>query len=298
MDVLCVGHASYDLIMLVDHHPGEDEKCLAAGMWACGGGPAANAAVTVARLGGSGALAAYLGADAYGCLHFSELEAEGVLTDFIVRGVHPTPLSVILVKPDGTRTVVNHRAATPSLSAFTLDLSLCRPGVILFDGHEPIISSSLARSARAAGIPTVLDAGSLHDGTRELAPLVDYLVATEKFARRFTARDEPRLALDVLGRLAPCAVITLGGNGLVWKKGEASGALPAFSVPVRDTTGAGDVFHGTFALGIAQSLEFPALLRYASAAAALACGKVGARTGIPRRGEVRDFLSSAGHVSE
>jgi sulfofructose kinase len=298
MDVLCVGHASYDLTLLVDHHPGRDEKCFATDMSVCGGGPAANAAVTVARLGGVSALAGYLGEDLYGCRHLDELKAEGVHTEFIARGGHPTPLSVILVKPDGARTVVNHKASTPFLESVTLDLSVCRPRVMLLDGHEPKISPALAQAARSAGIPTVLDAGSVHEGTLELAPLVDYLVASEKFARRFTSREEPRQALAALAELAPCAVITLGEKGLIWRKGDASGEVPAFSVPALDTTGAGDVFHGALALGIARSMQFQALLRYASAAAALACMKVGARTGIPRGDELDDFLSAAGYCPE
>lgn len=294
MDVLCVGHASYDLTLLVDHHPGRDEKCFATGMSACGGGPAANAAVTVARLGGSSGLVAYLGEDFHGCRHMEELEAEGVHTGFIVRGSHPTPLSVILVKPDGARTVVNHKASTPFLESFALDLSICGPRVMLFDGHEPRISRTLAQSARSAGIPTVLDAGSVHEGTVELAPVVDYLVASERFARLFTSREEPRRAIEALGEIAPCAVITLGERGLVWSKGDAFGEVPAFSVSAIDSTGAGDVFHGALALGIARSMQLPAILRYASATAALACMKIGARTGIPRGDEVEDFLSTAG----
>ena len=129
-------------------------------------------------------------------------------------------------------------------------------------------------------------------------PLVDYLVASELFGRRFTSRDEPRRAIEALGKLAPCAVITLGENGLIWRKGDASGEVPAFSVPALDTTGAGDVFHGALALGIARSMQFQALLRDASAAAALACMKVGARTGIPRGDELDDFLSAAGYYPE
>ena len=66
IDVLCVGHASYDLIFSVAHHPDEDEKISAQGFVSCGGGPAANAAVTIAKLGFKalicGTLASYMGA--------------------------------------------------------------------------------------------------------------------------------------------------------------------------------------------------------------------------------------------
>ncbi len=59
IDVLCVGHASYDLVFSVDHHPTKNEKTVADSFIACGGGPAVNAAVMVAKLGLSAAFAGY-----------------------------------------------------------------------------------------------------------------------------------------------------------------------------------------------------------------------------------------------
>lgn len=291
IDVLCVGHAAYDLTFLVDHHPGADEKCFASGFSSCGGGPAANAAVTVARLGGSSAFAGYLGNDFQGCRHLAELNSEGVNTELVVRGSHPTPLSVILVKPDGSRTVVNHKAETPFIEHGLIDFSRFRPKAILFDGHEPLISPALAEHARTRDIPVILDAGSVHRGTRDLAPVVGYLVASAKFARDFTGATDMRQSLNLLSGLSSCVVITLGEDGLVWKKGGRSGNLGAFPLEARDTTGAGDVFHGTFALGVARSMEFTSLLEYASAAAAVSCTRIGARKGIPSAEDVRRFLN-------
>jgi sulfofructose kinase len=290
VDVLCVGLAVYDLVLPVDHHPGEDEKCFASGFVGAGGGPAANAAVTVARLGGTAAFAGYLGRDPFGDLHFEELRSEGVLTDLIVRGPLPSPFSAILVKPDGKRTVISHRAATPVLEEAQVDFSGIRPRVVLFDGHEPLISPSLARSARTDGAAIVLDAGSVHVGTLQLAPLCDYLIASEKFGRDFCREDDPLEAIGKLARVAPAAVITLGTGGLVWCAGGACGEIPAFTVAAVDTTGAGDIFHGAFALRTALGDGFAAALRYAGAAAALGCTKMGARPGIPKDNEVKEFL--------
>ncbi len=292
VDVLCVGHAAYDLTFMVDHHPGADEKCFASGFSSGGGGPASNAAVTVARLGGSSAFAGYLGNDLEGCRHLDELKSEGVYTGLVVRGPHPTPLSVILVKDDGTRTVINYKGHTPFLEPDQVDFSPCRPKAVLFDGHEPLLSSGLAREAHSRRIPTVLDAGSVHRGTKELAPMIDYLVASARFARDFAGTADMQRALAILSETAPCVVITLGENGLLWKRKEQSGKLPAFPVEARDTTGAGDVFHGAFALGVARSMEFTSLLRYASAAAAVSCTRIGARKGIPTTEDVRRLLAS------
>lgn len=290
-DVLCVGHASYDLIFTVPHHPGPDEKIQAAEFQACGGGPAANAAVMAARLGFRAAFAGYLGEDAYGETHMRELIREGVDVSLAARGANPTPLSAVLVKPDGARALVNYKGATAPLAADAIDFSSARPKVVLFDGHEPAVSLPLAERARHEGRPTVLDAGSLHAGTQALAGRVDHLAASEKFAAQWLGRRDEWEALARLAEMAPTVVITLGERGLIWRKGNESGALRAFPARTVDATGAGDAFHGAYAAGLAANLPWPDLLRYASAAGALCCQTLGARPGLPTDGEVRGLLA-------
>src|SRR5208337_278756 len=219
IDVLCVGLASYDLLYLVEHHPEADEKCFATGLLMGGGGPAANAAVSVARLGGIAAFAGYLGRDIFGSTHFEELLCEGVITSLMVRGGHPTPLSTIIVKPDGKRSIITHKGSTPVLEPDQVDFTAVRPRAILFDGHQPAISVPLAKKAREQNIPTILDAGSVHQGTLELAPLCGYLATSEKFARDLSGEKDPARALGFLAQMAPVAIITLGGAGLVWAAG-------------------------------------------------------------------------------
>lgn len=290
VDVLCVGHASYDLVFAVPHHPVADEKIFADQLVACGGGPAANAAVTVARLGGHAAFGGFLGSDLYGDAHFKELTEAGVDTRHVVRGPFPTPLSAVLVKPDGSRSLVNHKGATPPLSAGQLSLAPETAKVLLLDGHEPLVSVALAEAARRFGVPVVLDAGSVHPGTSALHDKVDCLACSEKFARQFLGGKDEQRALQVLGELAPAVVITLGEHGLVWRRGTESGKLPAFAVSAVDTTGAGDAFHGALALALARDLPWDETLRFASAAGALCCTRMGARTGIPLAIDVERLL--------
>jgi len=292
IDVLCVGHACYDLTFAVPHHPAADEKAVAQALVGSGGGPAANAAVTVARLGLRAAFAGNLGNDPWGERHFQELCNEGVSTGLVVRGSAPTPLSAILVKPDGKRTVINYRGRTEFLPEDSLDLSTVHPRVILFDGHEPHLSLPLVRTARQAGIPTVLDAGSVHAGTRSLADKVDYLACSEKFAREFTGLADPERAALELHAIAPKVVVTLGKVGLVWVDAGRPQRLAAFEVRTVDSTGAGDAFHGALAACLAEGREWEAALRFASAAAALTCTRLGARPGIPTRTEVDEFLTN------
>ena len=295
VDVLCVGHAPYDLTFAVDHHPEPDEKMFATALHQSGGGPAANAAVTIARLGHRSAFAGYLGRDLYGDLHQKELADAGVHTDLIVRGDAPTPLSVSLAKPDGRRSLVNYSGEKQPLPANSINFSQCHSRFILFDGWEPDISPPLAQWARQQGIPTILDAGSVHRGTEALAGLVDYLVGSEKFGRTFTGKSDPMQMVKKFSQLGRTAVIiTLGDQGLVWQKGNESGHLPAFPVEAVDSNGAGDAFHGGFAAGLVRGLPWNELLRFASAVGALTCTKLGARLAIPTDTAVKRFLKKRG----
>jgi len=290
LDVLCAGHAAWDITMAVAHHPGRDEKVHATAMTCSGGGPAANAAVTVARLGGRSAFAGFLGNDNHGRLHVEEFRTEGVDTCFLARGDEATPVSIILAKPDGSRCVINHKSHTPWLAPERIDFSMLHTRAILVDGHEPLVSQPLAKHARAHSIPVILDAGSVHRGTRELVSQVDYLVASARFALDYSGAPDTGAALNLLADIAPNVVITLGQDGLIWTRGGSSGACAAFDVKAVDTTGAGDAFHGAFALGVARGMDWDALLHFASATGALTCTRLGARAGIPTADDVKALL--------
>lgn len=292
VDVLCVGTSAYDLTFTVDTHPQPDDKVFASSLVSCGGGPAANAAVTVARLGGTAVFAGYLGNDIFGNLHLEEFVAEGVLTDWIVRGADPTPISTIIAKSDGSRTLIAYQGETRRLPAGSIDFSQIWPQVILFDGHEPQLSIPLAAWAKEKNIPTVLDAGSLHSGTEQLASRVDYLVCSEKFARQYTGEQDEQLAMRQLKKIAPVVIVTIGERGLLWTNGEDEGYFPAFAVAAVDTTGAGDTFHGAFAWCLVQQMSWLETLAFASAAAALCCTKLGARHSIPYHAEVARLVQT------
>ena len=292
LDLLCLGHGSYDLIFCVDAHPGPDEKCFANRHLACGGGPAANAAVCAARLGCTSAFAGQLGTDIYGRLHLEELKQEGVNIHWVKTGDAPTPVSAILVKPDGSRTVVNYKEQTRPLGPDDLDFDAARPKVVLMDGHEPHASAALAGLAEKRGIPVVLDAGSVHQGTRLLAPKTTYLLASEKFGKHFTGQSDPMAAVRSLAKIAPFAAVTLGAKGLVYAWEKQVGKMEAFTVDAVDTTGAGDAFHGAFCAGLVRGLDFTDALKFASAAGALCCTKLGARPGLPDLKSVLELMET------
>ncbi|MEZ4638664.1 MAG: PfkB family carbohydrate kinase [Caldilineaceae bacterium] len=290
VDLICVGIACYDLVFEIPHHPHADEKITAETFIQCGGGTAANAAVAAARLGHSVAYAGYLGNDLYGDRHVAEFEDEGVVTHLIARGDVATSISSILVKPNGQRTIVNYKEPL-SLAPGYVDLGQWQARAVLFDGHHLELSQKLMGWAKERGIPTVIDADRAHAGCLALANQVDYLVASERFAREVTHQDDFHAAAQELLDLAPHVVITLGERGLVWATRQESGAFPAFPVTAVDTTGAGDAFHGAFAAGVAAGYDWNYLLAYASATGALCATVTGARVGMPTKEELARFLA-------
>ena len=185
--------------------------------------------------------------------------------------------------------LINYKGETKALPESAVDFSDFNAKVILFDGHEPHLSMPLAERARAQGIVTVLDAGSVHAGTLGLMTVVDHLVCSEKFALQLYGGIEA--ALIKLAEIASTVVITLGEHGLIWQQGSVCGALPALTVTAIDTTGAGDAFHGAYAAALALGLEWEEILRYASVAGSLCCTKFGARLGLPSYQEHRDIFT-------
>jgi sulfofructose kinase len=292
MDVLCVGYACVDINFKARHHPGPDEKLRATEMHTCGGGPAANAAVAIARLGGLAGFSGYLGYDAFGEAHLRELVEAGVDTSGIARGDFPTPVACVTIKPDGQRSIIDYRAAESSAPEELVSLSTRTPKVLLIDGHQALLSARLVDEARELGIPSLLDAGSVHDGTLMLYNKVDYLITSEKFARAMSGEDDPRLALAALDGAAPFIACTWGAHGVYWQDEAGQHHMPAFDIEPVDTTGAGDAFHGAFALGLAEGLSVRDNLRRASATGALTCLKNGARSALPERARVEALFRS------
>jgi sulfofructose kinase len=272
-----------DINFNASHHPTADEKLRATHMHTCGGGPAANAAVTIARLGGSARFSGYLGNDAFGEAHLREFANDGVHADVLHRSDAPTPIAAVTIKPNGDRSIIDFRSPCALAAEDTISLAQFPAKVLLIDGHQPLLSLTLLEEARRLGIPIVLDAGSVNDGTLLLYNKVDYLITSAKFAKHFSGEDHPRTALAALDGAAPLIACTWGADGVYWQDEYGQHHTPSFDIETVDTTGAGDAFHGSFALGIAEGLKTKQNMRRACVTGALTCLKSGARSALPTR---------------
>lgn len=259
-----------------------------------GGGPAATAAVAIARLGGKVTLLAAVGDDPRGRRILQELEQEGVDVSRCIQ--HPgttSPLSMVVVdRPAATRTIFYYPGSS-KLDPEQVDPDLVRKaGALLLDAHRVEAACAVATVAREAGVPVLFDAGEPKPENCLMA-LADYPIPPLAAALQATGESDPARAAQALLRPpARAVVVTMGAEGYLVATPEGVWRESAFPVQAVDTTGAGDAFHGGLALGIAWGHPVREAARFAAAVAALKCRKPGGRSGLPTIEEVRSLLGS------
>jgi sulfofructose kinase len=292
VSALCIGHAAWDLCMQVDAYPAENAKTETHLLLESGGGPAANAAWLLAHWGVPTALAAVVGQDHYGSQAVKELADAGVNCRLVEhRAGYLTPLSFIVAnRTTGSRTIINRKLPAAALHLSQQSLRELNPQLLLFDGHE--LDASLAALESFPSAITVLDAGSLREGTTALAGKVRHLVCSERFAMQVTGEADvaahwPACLRRLRELYANVVVITLGAKGVVFDDGEH---LPALPVEACDTTAAGDIFHGAFAFALLKGMSLRKSLELSTVAAGLSVQRPGGRPSAPELSAVLERL--------
>jgi len=297
--LVCVGHCALDRVFGVPAWPAGSGKIAATRYEEAGGGMAANAAVAAVRLGARVRFWGPTGQDNTGTFVAAQLAADGV----DVSGLRAfdgltTSTSAVLVDDRGERLVVGYRGTALQAPADWLPVSQLREaGALLADVRWPAGAAAALDAARAAGVPAILDGevavpGILHD----LAGRADHVVFSERGLEAFAGDDADAGLREAIARGASVAAVTLGERGVRWIEARAPAevrVMPAFAVEVVDTLAAGDIFHGAYAVAIAEGCGIAEAMRFASAAAALKCTVSGGRKGAPVRAAVEQFLARA-----
>lgn len=295
-DVIALGMATVDFIGVVPHLPKADEVFALNHFEVQGGGPAATAIVTLAKLGGRGGFMGVTSQDTWGELIAQDLNRYKVDTHYLTRTSegHPSKSIILVEATTGKRSIMYSKGTTRHLSPDEVPHEAIAPARILhLDGFHLEAAIKAAHLARVAGTLVSFDggAGDPWPGIEELLPLVDIMIVARQFATRITGTAEPEQAgIQLASHGAQQVVITDGANGAWYRTDKISGHQPAFQVKVVDTTGAGDTFHGAYLYALLQGGSVADCVRFASAAAALKCQEVGGRSGIPVRSQVEAFL--------
>jgi len=292
--VLAVGAAVVDVTLRVaEPLPLAGAKYRATQAAIVGGGCAATAAVAVARLGGRAVLSGRLGADPIGEMVLAGLRAERVETALVRRfDRRRSSFSTVVVDSAGERQIVNFRDPDmPADAGWLAAADWPAVGAVLADTRWPEGAAVAMERARRLGVPGVIDAEAPVGIAADALRMASHIAFSSQGLADFTGTAEPA---DGLVRAADATgarvCVTDGAAGVWWLDGATLRHLPAFAVTVVDTLGAGDVWHGAFALALAEGRCDAHAIRFASAAAALKCTRPGGRDGAPSRAELNAFL--------
>jgi sulfofructose kinase len=288
--LLILGHAAHDLVYRLPAIPARPVKVLATSFYECGGGMAGNACVAVARLGGRASYWGRVADDALGERILSDLAAEGVDVSTVrrVAGCR-SPVTSILVSDAGERLICSF--TDPELDPDPGWLPLDRVATfaaVMVDVRWHRGAARLLDAARAAGVPALIDADVAGGAVLgDLIPRASHVLFSEAGLAAWADGANAGEALRRAQRSSHSIVgATLGSEGFLWLENGQEKRLVAPRVSVVDTLAAGDVWHGAFALAIAEGRPIAAAAAFANTAAALKCQRRGGRLGAPTRAEV------------
>jgi sulfofructose kinase len=260
------------------------------------GGQATTMLATIAAMGLRGKYVGVTGNDDNGERIRRELTLLGLdIEHTIVREV-PNPHAVILVdESSGERMVLWDRDDDLAMRPEEYPLALVGSArVVHVDDTDQMAAIAVARAARAAGVPVTSDIDRLTDLTEELVSAVSLPMFAEHVPAALTGESDPERALRKIRRThGGMLCVTLGPRGAMLLVGDTLYAEPAPVIDAVDTTGAGDVFRGGFTYAWLKGDPPDEILRFANAAAATSCTRVGAINGVPTLEDALALLERA-----
>jgi sugar/nucleoside kinase (ribokinase family) len=273
-----VGLSTIDIVYNVDEFPAPNTKIAARSQNVFAGGPATNAAITFAHLGGQATLVTAVGRHPLSQVIRHELDRYGIEFIDLNPDFDGVPaLSSVAVDRHGNRNVVSANAARIAAPPAAVDLNLCeQASIVLVDGHSMQACNAWAAAAKDRAVPVVLDGGSWKQGTDALLANVHTAICSADFLPPGCTKEEE--VLDYLGRRGVANIaITHGSAPVDFLCGGASGSIAVPRVPVVDTMGAGDIFHGACCYFAAMDYKFADALSAAAQVASESCRYPGTR---------------------
>jgi sulfofructose kinase len=296
--ILCAGIIVLDEVFRVDEFPQPDGKVQAKGFFVVNGGCAANAAAAIARLGGRAALVGPMGGpageDENGDRVLKALARENVDCTACQRidGLG-TALSAIFMNARGDRTIVTYRderiaAAAPP----DPDRVVAAADAVLADNRYPQFVQPICEAARRRNVPVVLDGDRPTVEDDPLFRIASHVVFSWECLRETTGvADLAEGLLRIADKTDAFLAVSNGPDDIVYLDGGKVRRLPVFKIAAVDTLGAGDAFHGGFAMALAEGRNEVEAMRFGAAVAGIKCTRIGGSAGAPTRAEVEAFLT-------
>jgi sulfofructose kinase len=296
-DAVGFGLNAVEHLIVVPEYPAFDTKMRLLDHKQSAGGQTATAMVALRRLGLKTAYAGRFGSDPEGLFGLQTLKDDDVNVDFaeVVEGATNQIAFITVDVRSGERTIVWDRDERLAYKREEAPAEFGSLGKILhLDAHDPPACARVAQAARETATIVSADIDNVYEGLPELLPLIDILIGSKEFPRRVTGIADERAALLELKARYGCAVVgmTIGAAGAMVYCNDTFIESPAFEAPgvCRDTTGAGDAFHGGLLYGLLTGADIETSLKLGNAVAAMKCSALGARTALPNKSELDKFL--------
>lgn len=300
--IAVVGSLNMDLVIRAPRQPFLGETLMGSSFGTAGGGKGANQALACARLGAQSCMVGCVGNDDFGNRLKATLTEAKVNCDHIELAKDTgTGVAVITVTDSGDNTIVLASGANAVPDSGLIERSsevFKKADAVLFQLEIPLsaVKAGLLK-ARTCGCKTVLTPAPAQELEDELWPLIDYLVLNEtelafySSSKRASSREEVVEAASALrARGVANVVVTRGAQGGVIVTKQDCFDYSPFEVEAVDTTGAGDAFCAALIVGLSEGMTLMQACRFASAAGALACTRIGAHPSLPWRHEVEELL--------
>ena len=276
MKVLCIGHATYDVVIPVDSYPVENTKNRVDNITYCGGGPSSNAAYLLGKWGIDTYFCGIVGDDYESRVIEAEFKSVNVNTNYLIKdkNIKTTKSYVIVNTTNASRTTLSDNSNN---EISDIDINI-KPDIILIDGVEAELSKKVINSNKDSVV--IIDAGRCTKEVIELCKLSDYIVCSKSFAIDYTGTDDINMMLDKLNNdFNGMVVITLESDGCAYYD---NGTKIIKSIPVKalDTTGAGDIFHGAFIYGLINNWDMYKILTFASVTSGLSVTRLTGRKSV------------------
>lgn len=299
--ILLVGSVMMDLILRCERAPQPSESVLGHDYRNAPGGKGSNAAVAAARAGAQVSAYATVGNDANGQYLLERWKEEGIdTTHVVVKDGANTGFVAITLEDSGQNRLIIFPGANMLTPPEPLDEVFKNPfDAILLQFEIPFETNARAiELANQKGIISVLDAGPAQSYDLEKLPPVTILSPNETETKALVGIypsdiDSCRAAAQKLKERNGCkyVVLKLGERGSYLYGDGLDMLVPPYKVEAVDPTAAGDAFTGTLAKAFVETGDLVKAARYANAAGALTCTKLGAQPSLPTKEEIEAFLA-------
>ncbi|TFF98639.1 MAG: carbohydrate kinase family protein [Promethearchaeota archaeon] len=302
VDIVGLGEVVVDWVMEVPHYPQPDEKINALSENRFSGGVTANFLAGVAKLDVKCGFIGAVGDDSYGDFLISDFKKERVDTSYLIKKKEKkTPINFIFISKGEKTIIQSPHMKTTKIEISDISNEYIKNSKLL---HTTLIHQDISKYAidlaKSNDVKISIDLESQiaergWNNLKESLLKADILIPNKEGAKKITKTSNPEDAANLLIKKGiPKVIITLGSEGALLTTDQIQKRIPAFRMNnIVDTTGAGDVFNAAFSVGHwINNWDLERACKFANAAAALKIQHLGARSGIPSKEMVLEFIES------